>query len=108
MVVDIHLNIDPLINEERTKICLPISKRRGVNLMVVYPPHLPGGGGGRGGRLWRGDSPALSSCRTWDSNSCPPDLELGALTKWLNASLNVSAGFSTRPNNSHACLSLMF
>ncbi len=32
------------------------------------------------------------------SNSCPPDLELGALTKWLQlayASLSVSAGFST-------------
>jgi hypothetical protein len=26
---------------------------------------------------------ATSSCRTGDSNSCPPDLELGALTKWL-------------------------
>ncbi len=26
---------------------------------------------------------APSSCRTGDSNSCSPDLELGALTKWL-------------------------
>jgi hypothetical protein len=26
---------------------------------------------------------APSSCRIGDSNSCPPDLELGALTKWL-------------------------
>ncbi len=26
---------------------------------------------------------APSSCRTGDLNSCPPDLELGALTKWL-------------------------
>jgi hypothetical protein len=23
------------------------------------------------------------TCRTGDLNSCPPDLELGALTKWL-------------------------
>jgi hypothetical protein len=26
---------------------------------------------------------APSSCRTGDVNSCPPDLELGAVTKWL-------------------------
>ncbi len=26
---------------------------------------------------------APNSCHTGDPNSCPPDLELGALTKWL-------------------------
>ncbi len=42
-------------------------------------------------------SNAPSSCRTGDSNSSPPDLELGALIKWLaaDAGLSVSAGFST-------------
>ncbi len=28
-------------------------------------------------------SQCTSSCRTGDSNSCPPDLEIGTLTKWL-------------------------
>ncbi len=34
--------------------------------------------------------------RVPDSNSCPPDLELGALTKWLASRMLVcvSAGFS--------------
>jgi hypothetical protein len=32
-----------------------------------------------------------------DSNSRPPDLELGALTKWLARRMPVSAGFSTVP-----------
>ncbi len=37
---------------------------------------------------------APSSCHIWDSNSCPPDLELGALTKWLASRMLfwVSAG----------------
>ncbi len=42
---------------------------------------------------------ARSSCRTGDLNSFPPDLELGALTKWLASrccSLSVLAGFSTK------------
>jgi len=38
---------------------------------------------------------------TGDSNSCPPDLEFGALTKWLASRMLVwvSAGFSTLVNN---------
>jgi hypothetical protein len=27
--------------------------------------------------------PLSASAHTWDSNSCPPDQELGALSKWL-------------------------
>ncbi len=55
-----------------------------------------------GSPLWKDLTPSIfpllvsapSSCRTGDLNSCPPDLELGVLTKLL-ASLSVSAGFST-------------
>ncbi len=38
------------------------------------------------------------ACHTGNSNSCPPDKELGALTKWLACRMLVwvSAGFSTR------------
>ncbi len=44
---------------------------------------------------------APSSCRKGDSNSCPSDLKLGALTKWLasreNGSLRWCRGFSGEP-----------
>ncbi len=36
----------------------------------------------------------FSQCCIGDSNSRPPDLKLGAITKWL-ASLSITAGFST-------------